>query len=577
MGKFWETHEQGSFPSLNHLSVDRLSITIGKTFPAQGGDPDSFLAACDRVVTLLRDRPTSASIVRFEGLGAAGADPPHPVDAFGSGVAAPSLRRLLAGLCGVLDVVREHVLPRARVLSPPGSLAPLHPSKVELEIDSSYLIWDDPSVWHAITRLTQTTTGLSIDDDDEPRFVDSIRFSAPGPVVPPRLILGSGASAVPAQRAYESAPGAYKHYLHNVSQLIEEAPSLCSISVTSKGDFNDDYNVDARWTASAAEGLATLLLSLRSAGPALKEVTLSGSFGRRLAFPAPEGGSWMEPGVDSFAQAYMALVKANRALEEIEIANLAEWCKPSEHGRPSFPADAAATFSESSVAHLSMQNVTLHPSDDLFFASIGAHSRKLTRLHISGCAFGDSHAKALAGGLSEGRGAPLKELHIDDWDQHMTDDGILCFADMIPQCGLEELCVELDQGDEGPSEECYDNAITTKGLAALFRALEMNTTLRVLEVSPIKNIPRLEDDVYEGWGEAVTINRRVNPVLLRSIKKELANNADPEKRVHTFSSSKYNISDLGRMQCILYQEFERVTFSIKTMHQSNCNVESQAG
>ena len=450
--EFWEDHEQGSFPSLQNLILNRLAIDVGETFPAQGGEPGPFLAACDRVVALLRDHPVSASFISFEGVVGV-ANPPYAVDALlGPGGAAPPLRRLLVGLCDVLDVVREHVLPRPRVPSPPGSLAPLHPSKIELDIDSAYLIWDDPSIWNAVTGLSQGIPSLSIAVQGRHRDAaghasNSIRFSAPGAVVPPRLIWMDKAPMRRRRprRTYESAPGAYKHYLHNMAQVIEGAPSLRSIGVMNKVS-KSDYDVDARWTASAAEALASLLLSLRSAGPALKEVTLRGFFGRRLAFPAPEGGSWVEPDVDSFAQAYMALVKANQTLEEIELGHLAEWCKPSERGRPSLPADAAATFSDSSVTHLCLEDITLHPSDSRFFASLGAHSRRLTRLRVSGCDFNDDHVKALAGALSEGRGAPLKELVIEVWRRSkMTDVGVLCFADILPTCGLEELLIEIAQ------------------------------------------------------------------------------------------------------------------------------------
>ena len=192
---------------------------------------------------------------------------------------------LLTGLCCVLDAVHVHVLPRAsRALAGSPLLAPCSGAPPAIEIDSAYVIWGDPAIWGAVARLARARGVLRLTFEEEPREIDEdgpgygdvenpVRFSTPGP--------------------FTSAPGAYKHYLHGIARLLEEAPSLASISVTTTvkdGDVSD-FDVDARWPASAAEGLATLLLSLRSASPALKEVTLRGFYGRRLAFPAPDGGS----------------------------------------------------------------------------------------------------------------------------------------------------------------------------------------------------------------------------------------------------------------------------------------------
>ena len=89
--------------------------------------------------------------------------------------------------------------------------------------------------------------------------------------------------------------------------------------------------------------------------------------------------------------------------------------------------------------------------------------------------------------------------------------------------------------DDGEYEDDFDNAITTKGLTVLSRALEMNTTLRVLEFgAPVGPISRLRGDVYGDSVEADAardINRRANEVLYRSIKKELDANTAPEKRM----------------------------------------------
>ena len=237
--------------------------------------------------------------------------------------------------------------------------------------------------------------------------------------------------------------------------------------------------------------------------------------------------------MDSFAQAFLGLVKANRALKKVEIGHLAQWCK-----EDALPADAAVTFAESSVTQFALHYVTLAPTDALFFTSLAAHSRTLTHLRFSGCKFDDRMAKALAAGLSQS--SSLKELFINDFDPRMTDDGALCFADAIPGCGLETLRIQLD-GADGIENEGYSSdlefgmhpaEITTKGLAALSCALEKNTTLRVFEVSPIAPIAGLSEDMVEDSNDADFINAGANSALLRNIKKkELAINADPQKCV----------------------------------------------
>ena len=212
----------------------------------------------------------------------------------------------------------------------------------------------------------------------------------------------------------------------------------------------------------------------------------------------------------------MALVR------QVTLGHLAGWCKPlpevsdPRHGRPSgsceasnisaplsgsiaLSADAAAIFSRSSVTHFALEDVNLYPVDGEFFAAFVAHSRQLTCLRLWGCAVHDRLAERLAAGLPS---SSLKEVLIDDWRPHMTDRGVMCFADVLPKCRLETLAIEFNgvycHGDRFDEPEWIANKdepadqreihITPKGLGALLRSLESSLTLRRLVVTKISTV-----------------------------------------------------------------------------------------
>ena len=406
-----------------------------------------------------------------------------------------------------------------------------------LEINSGYLAWDDPFVWHAITHLARATPSLSIIEIVDYESPDFFLFKFDAPSLAPKVFEGP-----PGHLTFTSSPTAYKHYLHRFGRVLEEVPSVAVLCV--KSDENDhDFIVDTggilqspKWAVAAAEGQVTALLSLRS-NATLRELSLSGFYGCRLAFPAPDGGSWIQPGVDSFAQAYLALVKANRALKKIELGNLAQWCRPTSDDRPSLPDDAATIFSESSITRFPLRYVTLGPADDAFLTSAIAHSRNLVRLSISGCDFNDRQAQVLAAALSQaGTSCPLKELLVEDMIPLMTDDGLLHFADIIPQCGLTHLTITLNEID-GENRfgiqsfrDVGDRLPTASGLAAVLRGLELNTTLRHLVISPVSPCGHFKEFAGKDYDGPESL---VSGALLPGIKRELDINADPEKRALT--------------------------------------------
>ena len=493
VGGLWQKPRQ-SFPSLDRLHVKRLLILINEPFPGRTDSGDPFLTACDRVCQILGSRPAlqvpscvSTGVVRLRFPAAEGEmfEDFFPVDGIG---ALGDLRPLLAGLRNVLQAAVEYILPRR----PHTAIKFADPPSVEIE--SAFMVWDSPSIWEAVTHLAQGTATLSIlENPDGQQLTFSRPSVAPNFAPDAKCVPGFG-------RPYRIAGLAYRHYLLRIFQVVEEAPSLRVLTVKSResnAGMIEGAQPDPRWAVAAAEGLATLLLSLRS-NATLQTLSLSGFYGRRLAFPAPYGGSWIQPGVDSFARAYLALVKANRTLKNIELGHLAGWCRPTSDGRPSLPSEAATIFSESSVTHLALRYVTLGPADDAFFTSAVAHSRNLVRLSISGCDFDDRQAQALAAALSGGAGGsscPLKEVLIQDTMPYMTDAGLLHFADSLPKCGLTKLTIKMNDVDgEGfEDHEFDDHSPTTKGLAAILRGLELNVTLRHLDVSPVQHCIRLTE------------------------------------------------------------------------------------
>ena len=408
-----------------------------------------------------------------------------------------------------------------------------------------------------MTRLAKVTANLSIED-----FLvrlEGIHFFFDGPVLAPTLVPGSEASrSVSGDGAdsatYASAETSYKHYLHNVIRVLEEAESLVALRVHSGSDSDDEAmegddvddlpaGVVPRWAAAAAEGLATLLASLQS-NPALEELHFLGSYGRRLAFPAPDGGSWVEPGIDSFGRAFLSLLHLNPWLKKVSIGHLAEWCRPSPGGdpgdpgqRPPLPADAEVIFSESGLTDLAFVNVTLHPADDSFFSSVVAHSGQLACLSIRGCKFNDGLVAALVGALPA---CPsLRELRIEDWPRgKMTDEAFKAFGRALPKCRLETLVIYDGDGTKGVARGDELNICSHEGLVAVLEGLEDNTTLCTLDISPVEPCHFLLGELYAGPGARPRSRQKwasakiesMEKDLEASIAKELAINADPEKR-----------------------------------------------
>lgn len=229
VNEFFENHERArrsSFPSLKHLSIGRLLIDIDEALPSQDDDPEAFLAVCDRVVDVFRERPISAPLVRLQGVGLGGFEAPYPVDSLGSESGDLPFDRLLTGLCGVLEAASS-------VLAGSPPLSDSAPPAVV--IDSTYLVWNDPSLWNAFTDLARGVSGITIEEEpvDEDANQDgwgqapnSIRFS--DPLDPPLLIETPSGAASESEETFTYAPaGSYKHYLHNIAQLIEEGGAGC--------------------------------------------------------------------------------------------------------------------------------------------------------------------------------------------------------------------------------------------------------------------------------------------------------------------------------------------------------------
>ena len=508
------------FPSLARLRVNRLVVDVPVRCPARNASPEPFLSACARVAGLLggRDRVRVTECVHFDGAGFGGSnDRVHRVDTIGD-----DTRPLLDGLCALLDVVSGHVLPRSMLSS--GS------SSIGISINSEWLAWDDPPLWDAVSRLARSTTHLSIEELIIGNAEDVIRFG--GALVAPTLVPCSAALFGTDQHTYASSPAAYKHYLHHLARVIEEAPTLVKLRVRSDyTDFEDEGHprVNPRWVVAAAEGLVTLLLSLRG-NASLEELSLEGFYDRRLPFPAPAGGSWMEPGVNSFARAYLALVKANHSLKKVVLGKLAEWCKVPDRYHPRrLPSNAATIFSESSVTDLTLSNVNLRFEDGLFFTYALTHSSHLARLCLSHCGFTDGLAQPLAAALA----APssLRELIIEDWEPKMTDKGVLYFADVIPKCSLVKLFITLDVVDGLENEEVDEGDavnVTPKSLLAVLRGLELNITLRHLALSPVTPFKYYSDE--SSFDENYTAARKAITAARGAIEEELVVNADPEQR-----------------------------------------------
>ena len=203
----------------------------------------------------------------------------YPVDAIHSEVAGPEFRQLLAGLRTTLDAFGDHVAPRLSRVPPGGSLFGSGPPSIE--IDSAYVIWDDPSLWRAVTHLAQGTPRLCIverqntftsfadQDAAAPPLLIPSSESGPVPVSdPPGSELESssepsGSASAAHQGTYVPTPAAYTHYLRKVAELIEAAPSLAAFAVKTKRDHLYDA-ADPRWPEEAAEAVVTLLLALRS-------------------------------------------------------------------------------------------------------------------------------------------------------------------------------------------------------------------------------------------------------------------------------------------------------------------------
>ena len=516
------------FPSLVHLRVNRLLIEVGVELPPQNANPDPFLAACARMVDLLRDRSIATKeCVCFKGAGFGGEtiEMAHPVDG-------GRVRALLGGLCSLLDAVHDSVLPRASKRPSFG---------FEISFDCEFIAWDDPSLWGAVSRLAQGVPRISIEETiATPETSLHIRFG--GPAVAPKLISAAGPVKFfgTDQRVYTSSPAAYKHYLHNLARVIDGAPSLSALWVKSdRFDIETTGHVDFNpvWPTVAAEGLATLLLSLgRGNNHSLKELYLTGFYGRRLSFPAPSGGSWMEPGANSFARAYLALLESNRSIEKVTFGNLVEWCKrfpknkAHPNRQPTLPSNAAAIFSRSVITHFALEGITLHRSDGPFFAAAIAHSRRLVCLRLSGCALNDRLAKKIAAALCSP--SSLRELLIEDHRPYMTDAGVIAFADAIPKCSLTALSIELSSVDGLDNKEIdfYDVDITPTGLGAVLRGLEENVTLRRLVVSPVSPVKSLIEDLDGGDPAAQNMNEGVDTSLLKGITLELGINSNPEQR-----------------------------------------------
>lgn len=159
------------------------------------------------------------------------------------------------------------------------------------------------------------------------------------------------------------------------------------------------------------------------------------------------------------------------------------------------------------------------------------------RLSISGCDFNDRQAQVLAAALSQaGTSCPLKELLVEDMIPLMTDDGLLHFADIIPQCGLTHLTITLNEID-GENRfgiqsfrDVGDRLPTASGLAAVLRGLELNTTLRHLVISPVSPCGHFKEFAGKDYDGPESL---VSGALLPGIKRELDINADPEKRALT--------------------------------------------